>query len=248
MRTPLLVLALVLVLVLVWGPRWLVQSALFPAPKTEVGQPPPGWQSGRHQGTSYWIHEGEGPVVLYFHGNGEHLGTIRDSGLLQDLLSLGTVICIDFPGYGNSLGKATPDNLIHAARSMADWARSQYPDRPLYAVGWSLGAAVAAQLDGLDGLVLLSPWTSLENVSKDHYPSFVVWWAVPKAFDTLSRMSHHQRVLVVHGDHDPVIPHKHGLAVAAAAGIQPITLQLQGHVIIDSDACWKAVRGFIHPL
>ena len=52
------------------------------------------------------------PVALFFHGNGENLETMRQTGLFGELAGLQIgFAAVDYPGYGRSGGRASEESL-----------------------------------------------------------------------------------------------------------------------------------------
>lgn len=222
----------VLVLVLASYTRGLV----YPRPGVPVPSPPPEpLEEMRLDLGGAWAHAWvleppdlapDAPVALFFHGNGENLETMRRVGLFEDLRGLGVlVLAADYPGYGRSPGKPAEEGVLATGVAALEWARSRHPDRPLVLAGWSLGAAVALDTaarhpGAVDGLVAMSPWASLEAVARVHFPGFLVRWALPERYDSLSaarRVAEHGiPSLVVHGEGDRIIPAEQGRRIAEA--------------------------------
>jgi pimeloyl-ACP methyl ester carboxylesterase len=164
-------------------------------------------------------------LMLYFHGNGENLETLRQAGLLDEISGLGVdLLAIDYPGYGRSAGEPSEAANLAAAEAALAWARRERAGRQIVACGWSLGAAVAIQLAAghpgeIDRLVLMSPWSSLPELAKEHYPGFMVAALLRERYDSVAAAAAVRcPTLVVHGTADTIIPLRHGQAVAAALG------------------------------
>ena len=115
-----------------------------------------------------------GPAVLICNGNGgdRSLRALLAIGLFQMGLS---VLLFDYRGYGGNPGAPSEDGLADDARAAQQWLAAQPeidPKRIVY-FGESLGAAVAIGL-AMErppaALVLRSPFTSLAEVGRVHYP------------------------------------------------------------------------------
>ena len=207
--------------------EFLIRQMLYPAPEIPVGsvsEPVEEWTLTTSRGDSIvgWLSEVEqGPVVLYLHGNGENLETLRLSGLFENFGNLGaSVLAIDFPGYGRSTGDPGEEALVASGLAAYDALAERFPQRPLHLVGWSLGAAVAVQTaaarqDQLAGLVLLSPWHDLLSVASRHYPEFLVRSVLRDRYDSGAAAAGIERpVLIVHGAADDLIPATEGRRLA----------------------------------
>lgn len=207
--------------------EFLIRQMLYPAPEIPVGsvsEPLEEWALLTSRGDSVvgWLSEvGDGPVVLYLHGNGENLETLRMSGLFEELRRMGaTVLAIDFPGYGRSTGEPGEEALVASGLAAVDALAERYPQRPLFVVGWSLGAAVAVQTvvarrDHVAGLILLSPWHDLLTVASRHYPEFLVRSVLRDRYDSGAAAADLEiPVLIVHGAADDLIPATEGRRLA----------------------------------
>jgi pimeloyl-ACP methyl ester carboxylesterase len=209
------------------------RQMLYPAPPVPVPSPPPppleeAWldlpTGGRAHAWAYTppsLPDGA-PVVLFFHGNGENLETLRWSGLFEEIGGLGvTVLAADFPGYGRSGGTPSEEGLIATGDAAVAWARARHPERPVVVAGWSLGAALAITTvdrhpEEVHALIALSPWTTLAEVARGIFPEIAVRMTLKESYDSRTAA---RRVkvpaLVVHGEHDDLIPVAQGKEIAS---------------------------------
>jgi pimeloyl-ACP methyl ester carboxylesterase len=242
-----------------------VRQSLYPAPRIRVASaPPPAEEVGLDIATGErivaWAHSDPAlppgrPAVAFFHGNGENLETMRMAGIFDDLARLRVAwIAVDYPGYGRSSGAASEAGLMAAADAAVAWLRERHPDRPVVLCGWSLGAATALGTaarhpDHVRGLIALSPWTSLADVARVHFPGFMVQAMVREKYDSLSAAKKIRvPALVIHGDLDNLIPVGHGKQVAAAlAGpARWVPVSFAGHNdLLARDEVWKEMGRFL---
>jgi fermentation-respiration switch protein FrsA (DUF1100 family) len=152
-----------------------------------------------------------GPGVVVFNGNG---GDRAGRALLAIGLSrLGlSVLMFDYRGYGGNPGTPSEKGLAADARAAQAWLAAQpevEPDRIVY-FGESLGAAVAIGLSverPPAALVLRSPFTSLANVAKVHYPWLPVGRLLIDRYPSIDRIgSLSTPVMVIAGDRDDIVP------------------------------------------
>ena len=209
------------------------RQMLYPAPPVPVPSPPPPpleevWldlsTGNRAHAWAYTPPDlpATAPIVLFFHGNGENLETMRWSGLFEEIGELGVaVLAADFPGYGRSSGTPSEEGLIATGDGAVAWARERHPERPLVVAGWSLGAALAiATVDRhpeeVRGLIALSPWTTLAEVARGIFPEVAVRMILKEGYNSRAAA---RRItvpaLVVHGEHDDLIPVEQGKEIAA---------------------------------
>ena len=152
-----------------------------------------------------------GPAVLVFNGNG---GDRSGRAMLADgLRRLGmSVLLFDYRGYGGNTGTPSEKGLAADARAAQAWLAQQPEvdtDRIVY-FGESLGAAVAIELSlqrPPAALVLRSPFTSLSDVGKVHFPWLPVGWLLTERYPSLDRIdSLSVPVMVIAGNRDDIVP------------------------------------------
>jgi pimeloyl-ACP methyl ester carboxylesterase len=194
------------------------------------------------------------PVALFFHGNGENLETMRQTGLFGELAQLGIgLVAVDYPGYGRSGGRPSEESLARAADTAWQWLGSRYPDRPHLICGWSLGAAVALRLaaregDGVDGVIAMSSWTSLPDVAGLHFPRWLVGMALHERHDSLAMApTISAPALVIHGVEDRIIPASQGERVAAALPASRwVAVPGAGHNdLLSRGEVWQEMAAFV---
>ena len=172
---------------------------------------------------AWWIDARAQPRghVLVCHGNA---GNIGDRVLHADLLSAAgfDVLLFDYRGYGHSTGTPSEEGTYRDARAAlaSMLARPGVdPARVLY-LGESLGGAVALELalrHPPAGLVLLSSFTGVRELSRVHYP-FIPAALVPDAYPSLRRIPRlRSPLLVLHGQRDEIVPLPHAEALLGAA-------------------------------
>ncbi|MBM4420492.1 MAG: alpha/beta hydrolase [Chloroflexi bacterium] len=154
-------------------------------------------------------------TVLVMNGNG---GNRSDRAPLVDALSAEgfAVLLLDYRGYGGNPGTPSEEGLLRDARSARAYLESRAdvdPRRVVY-LGESLGAAVAVALAAErppPALVLRSPFSSLAEVGRHHYPYLPVHpLLLMDPFPSNERIgSVACPVLVVAGAVDRVVPPEH---------------------------------------
>jgi len=161
-----------------------------------------------------WFIPGEqsAPAVLFFHGNAGNISHRLENLALLNRLGL-NVFIFDYRGYGKSKGKPSEKGLYADGRAALEWLRNKGwpPEKTIY-FGRSLGAAAALQL-ALDskpaGLILESPFESINAMGRRHYPILfrLLGWALNAEFDNLAKIDQiHAPLLIIQGDMDQVVP------------------------------------------
>jgi pimeloyl-ACP methyl ester carboxylesterase len=170
--------------------------------------------------------------LLFCHGNG---GNVGDRAAHASLLAAAgfDVLLFDYRGYGRSPGRPGEEATYadaRAARTALLACDGVDPARVLY-LGESLGAAVALELALAHppaGLILQSPFTSVRDIARVHYP-FIPRALVPEAYPSLDRIPHLRApLLVLHGARDPIVPLMHGEEIFHAAP-EPKRLEVFAH-------------------
>jgi uncharacterized protein len=133
------------------------------------------------------------------------------------------VLLMDYRGYGGNPGIPTERGLSADARA----ARAYVARRPdvdasrLVYFGESLGAGVAVDLASEHppaALVLRSPFTSLADVGRYHYPFLPVRLLLRDRFPSLDRIRRIESpLLVIAGDRDRIVPPEHSRRLFDAA-------------------------------
>lgn len=150
-------------------------------------------------------------TVIVFNGNAGNRAYRAD--LAAGLARAGVAsLLFDYRGYGGNPGSPSEEGLAldaRAARRYVDARADVSRDRIVY-FGESLGAAAAVRL-ALEqpprALVLRSPFTSLVDTGRFHYPFLPVRWLLKDRFPSIERISRVGcPVLVIAGGQDSIIP------------------------------------------
>jgi uncharacterized protein len=191
------------------------------------------------------------PVIVYFHGNGGHIGYRRDR-LLAFAQSGYGVLMVEYRGYGGNPGTPSENGLFTDALAALDFlVRTGIETDRLVLYGESLGSGVAVRLAAqhqVAALILEAPFTSIADVAQFHYPFVPASVLVRDRFDSFSRIGAVRApILFLHGTRDRVVPLRYGRALFDAAP-QPKQFWLAregGHEDLARFGALDAVRNFI---
>ncbi len=114
---------------------------------------------------------GEKTVILGFAGNASNAAGIAE--FLASLYPEHPVVAFHYRGYRPSGGAPSAAALLDDAPLLHDLVRDRLRPERIVAVGISIGSGVAAGLSArrrLDGLVLVTPFDSLEAVARQRFP------------------------------------------------------------------------------
>ena len=95
------------------------------------------------------------PLVVLFHGLGGSINSFYASGMMRALTEKGwTVVLMHFRGCGkqtNRHARAYHSGETGDAKAFIEWLKDKYPERPLAAIGFSLGGNMLAKYLGETG-------------------------------------------------------------------------------------------------
>ena len=226
---------------------------IFPAPQASYqdGADILKLRSGDGETISAYYLEAEGAekLLLYSHGNGEDIGSVRS--FLENFRKHGiAVLAYDYPGYGVSTGRPSVAGCLASAQAAYSYAVEELGFAPgqITLYGRSLGSGPSCWLAErlpVGGLILEGAFTStFRVVTRVKLLPF-------DKFDNLSRLSAIDcPMLLIHGERDFVVPFAHAKTNARALGDRAQTLWAPeaGHnnlVEIAGSRYWDAVIHFI---
>lgn len=197
---------------------WLSLVALYPpTPPHYTGNEE--WVLTNNDGVPYVKYDGSDTVLLVSHGNASDLGDMYVIADILNRLSGATVIAYDYSGYGTDLGGTYSFELMtENLESMLPVCQSY---ERVFLVGWSIGSGptcqVAASRDDVDGVILISGFTSIAAT------------VVGRPLGRLDAFHNHELVgeidcpvHVIHGELDDVVPYNHSEQLHNAAKVKGV--------------------------
>jgi len=163
---------------------------------------------------------GDGPVVIYFPGNGELISS--PVARYRALMARGIgVIALSYRGYGSSSGAPTEDGLHRDADAAYAFAAARYPPDRIVLWGHSLGTGVAVKLAAekpIAKLILEAPYSSIADVAAARFPFAPVRWLMKDQFHSDQWIGAVKApILIMHGGRDGVVPIRFGERLFALA-------------------------------
>ncbi len=167
--------------------------------------------------------------VLFFHGNGEIAADYEDVGPLYNRIGVNFLVT-DYRGYGRSGGSPTVSAMLSDSHRILDYARAWLAANgytgPLVVMGRSLGSApaleLAARADRIDGLIIESgfafsaPLLRLLGVHLER-----IGFEESKGFRNIDKIGRFTGpTLIIHAQHDHIIPYADGEALFAASAAE----------------------------
>jgi hypothetical protein len=234
---------------LVFFPQPLLSTAHLPAEATAL-------EIVAADGTRLrgWMRAGgatPSPVVLYFGGNAEEVSwTLADKRWPREW----AIVAVNYRGYGASEGSPGESALVADALAIHDAiaARPDVDARRIVAFGRSLGTGVAVKLGAvrpLAGAILVSPFDSLVELGRTHYPWLPVAALLRHRFDVGADAQRLQiPLLAIVAEGDSIIPRERSRALYDAwAGPKSwLVVPATDHNTLSlPDAFWAGVAGFL---
>jgi pimeloyl-ACP methyl ester carboxylesterase len=150
-------------------------------------------------------------TLLFFHGNGGE--ALHRGWIAQAVPETVRIILAEYPGYGARTGEPSEKAIEQAALGAYEVATSRWRE-PVTVLGESLGSGAAAMIakkHRVDRLALISPFTSVADVAKVHYPLLPVDMLLIDRFDSIGCLAKSEAPLrIIHGTADDIVPFELG--------------------------------------
>ena len=196
---------------------------------------------------------GNAPLVFYFGGNAEDVGM---TGLEVSRNADANFVLMNYRGYGASEGTPSETALFGDALLAYDTFTDTAPHNgKVVAFGRSLGSGVGVYLGSqrrIDAMVLVTPYDSIRNVARHHYPWLPVSLLIKHPFDSVGLapdLDIHALFLVA--EHDEVIPPTHARSLADNWGGSTRWVSIKGatHNSIGTQTeYWASIRQLLNHL
>lgn len=158
------------------------------------------------------------PLLLSFGGNAWNADAL--ARILHQLLPEYEVAAMHYRGYGPSSGRPSAVALFADARQAYDHVAAE-AEAGVVAVGLSIGAAVAVDLAAtrhLGGVVLVTPFDSLEDLAAHHYPWLPVRLLLRHRMETAETLRDLDvPTAIITADNDVIVPAARSVPVRKAA-------------------------------
>lgn len=166
------------------------------------------------------------PIVLFLHGNAENIST--HIGSVYWLPSEGVnVFLLDYRGFGHSKGSPFIPAIFQDVEASLIWLRQRFPERRIYILGQSMGAAIATTTMAMfkdkydiSGLILDASLLGYKNIAQNvlgRSPiTWIAWpltWMLPTQWDPVNFIAQvsPKPIIMFHSKDDTVLPYASGL-------------------------------------
>jgi uncharacterized protein len=195
-----------------WGPRWLRPQNIWFRADDEMKLH--GW---------YVPHAEPKRLVVYCHGNGQHVAD--HANLVFQLQShlQATVFVFDYRGYGRSRGKPYEKGCIADGLAAQRWLarKENVTTDDITIIGRSIGGGVAVAMaaeQGARALVLQNTFSKLTEAAAHQFPWLPVRLVMRNRYNSQKRIENYYGPLFqCHGTGDEVVPIELGRELFEAA-------------------------------
>lgn len=163
--------------------------------------------------TRFYYKEGtkKDNVVVYYHGNA---GSTCDRSAFKSIFEQAntSLIFVEYAGYSNdNRNNPSRDLILQDVENIYSYVEEKnFQEVSVY--GQSIGSGAAsyhAYLGNVDYLILVTPFSNLEDVIEYKYPIYPVSILFKENYNNGNWLkSYNNSLLIIHGSDDEVIPHK----------------------------------------
>ncbi|MFH0782251.1 MAG: alpha/beta family hydrolase [Pseudomonadota bacterium] len=144
-------------------------------------------------------------LLIYYGGNAEDIFLNIEE--YSDVHA--ATLFVAYRGYGPSNGKPGEAEFFADALAVFDDIAATFKSKEIYLIGRSLGSGVACHVAArrqVQGAILVTPYDSIENVAKSHYPWMPIGILLKHRFASLETLENiHCPLLIIYGGRDRVI-------------------------------------------
>ncbi|HEX6689591.1 MAG TPA: alpha/beta hydrolase [Burkholderiales bacterium] len=190
------------------------------------------------------------PLVIYFGGNAEEV-----AGMLFEAPARAPGagwLLVSYRGYGASEGSPSEAAITADALRWYDYAVKELGAAKVVVFGRSLGSGAAVYLASerkVSSVVLVTPFDSLVEVAKHHYPYLPVRLMLRHPFESVERAPKlSMPLLCIAAERDQVIPAAHARRLYDAWGGPKQWVELPGADHNSTDgipAFWQSITAFL---
>ena len=190
-------------------------------------------------------------TLVLFHGNAGDLSNRIYK--LNELNKLDiNILLISWRGFSGNKGSPTEKNLYEDAEAAIKWLNEKkVENNQIILYGESLGSGVAVEIgkkNNFNGIILESPFTSVENSAKIYYPYLPVKFILKDRYDSINKIDKIRTpILIMHGKKDDIVPFSMGEELFEKANnpkYSYFTLD-DVHMMEFNDQLLKNIKNFI---
>ena len=182
----------------------------------------------------------ENPLIIYYGGNAEE---ISHNLFNLEKYEKESLLFMNYRGYGKSTGNPSQSSLFSDALFILDHISDTYsiPSTNIILMGRSLGSAVAtyvAKQRHVKAVILITPFDSLVNIAKEHYPFFPVKFLLRHPFDSVQIAPEiTSPMIAIIAEQDRIISNEQSVNLVEHWG-------MKSHYVIIKDADHNSIRNY----
>ncbi len=194
------------------------------------------------------------PLIVYYGGNAEDVSlNVADLGRFDTR----SFLFMNYRGYGDSDGRPAERTLFDDAIFVLDQVLAAEGIDPAHVVlmGRSLGSGVAVHVAArrrVGGIILVTPFDSLVNVARVHYPIFPVGLLLKHRFDSAALapgIATPALFLTAAGDQVVPVRLAHRLAKVWGGPVTAVTVAGTTHNTIETaPVYWEAINAYLEKI
>ncbi|MBS3136595.1 alpha/beta hydrolase [Candidatus Woesearchaeota archaeon] len=149
-------------------------------------------------------------AIIFYHGNA---GSACDRSYLRQIFeqSNASLLFVEFAGYSNDNKKPSQKLIFEDVRNVARFV-NENSFKEVLVYGESIGSGAAsyhASIGKVDSLILVSPFSSLDDVAQIAYAIYPAKIILREKYDNIKWLKGFEGgILILHGDNDSVIPNR----------------------------------------
>ena len=193
----------------------------------------------------------ENPLIIYYGGNAEE---ISHNLLNLEKYEKESLLFMNYRGYGKSTGSPSQSSLFSDALFIIDHISDTYsiPSTNIILMGRSLGSAVAtyvAKQRHVKAVILITPFDSLVNIAKEHYPFFPVKLLLRHPFNSVQIAPEIiSPMIAIIADQDKIISNETSINLVEHWGMKShyvIIKNADHNTISNYPEYWNTIRFFL---
>jgi fermentation-respiration switch protein FrsA (DUF1100 family) len=159
-------------------------------------------------------------LIIYFHANAEDVGQAETlCRSLNSKLEVAAAdqcyfLLVEYPGYSLYPGEASEANILADLEHVWNFVHAVcgFEPQDVFAMGRSIGSGPAVEFATrfpIGGLVLVSPFASIQDVASHNYLSLLSYF-IKQRFDNSAKITAVRcPCLFIHGKEDALVPFQH---------------------------------------
>ncbi|MFH0891934.1 MAG: alpha/beta hydrolase [Candidatus Falkowbacteria bacterium] len=196
-------------------------------------------------GTRFYFKQStQDKIIIYYHGNA---GSACDRSRYKTIFerSDASVIFAEYTGYSNDNVKPSRKQILKDVENIHEYVtEKKYGNIIVY--GQSIGSGPAsyhAHLGDVDGLILVAPFSNLDDLVQSKYIIYPASILLREKYDNIKWLRDYDgSLLIVRGDKDLVIPNKFSKELfekASANNKEYVLIESKGHNDIWSSSLFQ---------